>query len=149
MTALSSSEGRSASSPSVLVVEDHLETRIFLEAALEEQFDVVAHAQASAALAIAERQAFDLLVFDISLGGDEDGVGLLRQVRALPDYAEVPALAVTAYAQPRDRQRYLEAGFDAYLSKPFFQDDILRMASHLLSSSSRTDASPTARDEAE
>lgn len=149
MTALSSSEGRSASSPSVLVVEDHLETRIFLEAALEERFDVVALAPAPAALEAAQRRAFDLLVFDISLGKNEDGVRLLRRVRALPGYAQVPALAVTAYALPRDRQRYLEAGFDAYLSKPFFQDDILEAAAQLLSSPAHTDASPDARDDAE
>jgi len=138
-----------APQPAALVVEDHMETRIFLEAALQERFDVVAVAEPVAALDVARRRSFDVLVFDIALGQNEDGVELLQQLRERPEYAHVPALAVTAYALPRDRKRYLDAGFDAYLSKPFFQDDILQVVEQLLGIAPRTDTSPGARGEVE
>lgn len=143
------SAGAAASQPAVLVVEDHTETRFFLEAALQDRFDVVAVDEPVAALEVARNRIFDLLVLDIALGADEDGVDLLRQLRGWADYAHVPALAVTANALPQDRKRYLEAGFDAYLSKPFFQDDILEVVEHLLGTMPGTDTSSEARGEAE
>jgi CheY-like chemotaxis protein len=149
MTDLTPPASPSASLPSVLVVEDHLETRIFLEAALDERFTVAAVGRASAALQAAQHRVFDLLVLDIALGDGVDGVELLHQLRAQPGYADVPALAVTAHALPRDRQHYLEVGFDAYLSKPFFQEDILRVVDALMSSASHHDTPSDAPSEVE
>jgi signal transduction histidine kinase len=58
----------------------------------------------------------DVLVSDIGLP-DEDGYALLRRLRA-GSSAPVPAIAVTAYAEPRHREHAIAAGFQAYLAKP-------------------------------
>lgn len=43
----------------------------------------------------------------------------------MPATRHIPALALTAYALPGDRERFLEYGFDGYLSKPFVQEQLL------------------------
>jgi two-component system cell cycle response regulator DivK len=47
-----------------------------------------------------------------------DGVAALRALRALPETAAVPVVAVTAFAMKDDRDRLLAAGFDGYVEKP-------------------------------
>jgi two-component system cell cycle response regulator DivK len=59
----------------------------------------------------------DLVLMDIQLP-DIDGVEALRRLRAREGTTAVPVLALTAQAMEGDRERFLDAGFDAYLSKP-------------------------------
>jgi two-component system cell cycle response regulator DivK len=58
-----------------------------------------------------------LVLMDVQLPGI-DGVEALRRVRADPRTARIPVLALTAQAMEGDRERFLAAGFDGYLSKP-------------------------------
>ncbi len=63
----------------------------------------------------------DVLVADIGMPG-EDGYWLVEQVRADDALADLPAIALTAYARPEDRARSLAAGFLAHLTKPLDAD---------------------------
>ena len=61
---------------------------------------------------------YDLILMDINLGDPErDGVYYLKELRKT-DYAAKPIVAVTAYAMSGDRERFMDAGFDEYFSKP-------------------------------
>ncbi len=111
--------------PRVLVAEDNADTRRLVERTIAEYYDVETAADASTALALAQRAWFDLLLLDVNLGSGPGGADLLRSLRAIPAYAYVPALAVTAYALPGDHRRLLEAGFSGYLAKPFTRDELL------------------------
>jgi CheY-like chemotaxis protein len=75
----------------------------------------------------------ELLISDIGLPG-LDGYGLIARIRALPSDRGgcVPAIALTAFAQPEDRDRALWSGFQAHLTKPVDPDDLLRSAGKLL-----------------
>ena len=59
----------------------------------------------------------DLVLMDIQLP-DIDGVEALGRLRADERTASIPVLALTAQAMEGDRERFLAAGFDGYLSKP-------------------------------
>ena len=59
----------------------------------------------------------DLALMDIQLP-DIDGVETLGRLRADERTASIPVLALTAQAMEGDRERFLAAGFDGYLSKP-------------------------------
>jgi PAS domain S-box-containing protein len=111
--------------PRLLLVEDHDETRHLLQRMLRGTYDVSAVADARTALDLLSRERFDLLVLDIHLGGRQTGADVLRVARTLPGYARTPAVAVTAYALPGDREGFLEGGFDGYVSKPFTAEVIL------------------------
>ena len=66
---------------------------------------------------MAAEQAPALVLMDIQLP-DIDGTEALRRLREDERTAGIPVLALTAQAMHGDRERFLEAGFDGYLSKP-------------------------------
>lgn len=111
----------------ILLVEDDHDTQQLLLALLEEVYDVTVASRAEEAYILAGQQEFDMILTDIDLGEGPDGGDLLQQLRAMPEYATSPIVAVTAYALPGDRERFLEMGFTAYVSKPFDVDDLLRL----------------------
>ncbi|MGE5358754.1 MAG: ATP-binding protein [Bacteroidales bacterium] len=118
----------------VLVVEDEDDTREMLCAAL-------GRAGATVLSAPSVREAFEIftgtpaagraeiIIADIGLPA-EDGYALLRRIRALD--APVPAIAVTGYAGPEDRERAAAAGFDRHFAKPVDPRHLVSAAAELL-----------------
>jgi PAS domain S-box-containing protein len=101
----------------VLIVEDHDDARELVEAVLESAGARVLSARSTAeALERASTARPDVLIADIGLPG-ADGYELLRQLRARHG-ANLPAIALTAYARASDRDQALAAGFQQYLVKP-------------------------------
>ena len=102
----------------ILVVEDDEDARELLVTVLSNQGASVASA-ASVEDAITEldRARPDVLVSDVGLPG-ADGFELLRRVRSRHTPEQLPAIALTAYARPEDRDLSREAGFQAHLAKP-------------------------------
>jgi two-component system cell cycle response regulator DivK len=72
---------------------------------------------ARAGLVLAAAHHPDLILMDVQLP-DEDGVAALRRLRAEPALAQIPVVALTAFAMRNDREQFLAAGFDGYISKP-------------------------------
>ena len=102
----------------VVVVEDNVRSRRLVRDLLElHGFGIVEAESAEEALEAMQDARPDLVLLDIQLPG-MDGVAALRVLREDPRTADVPAIAVTAYAMRGDEERLLEAGFDAYIAKP-------------------------------
>jgi CheY-like chemotaxis protein len=117
----------------VLVVEDEADSRDLLAALLGAGGAMVtAVPSVPEALAQFDRDVPDLLIADIGLP-HEDGYSLIRQVRALASGSadRVPAMALTAYARPEDRDKALAAGFQMHLAKPVAPDDFMDAVSAL------------------
>ena len=76
------------------------------------------------AVTLATRHGPALVLMDVRLQ-DMDGTDALRILRTDPRTASIPVLAITAQAMKGDRERFLEAGFDGYLSKPIDVDALL------------------------
>ena len=104
--------------PSVLVVEDNEKNmklfRDVLQAAGYRTLEATTGAQA---VELAAEHSPDLVLMDIQLP-DFDGVEALGRLRASDSTASLTVLALTAQAMEGDRDRFLAAGFDGYLSKP-------------------------------
>lgn len=118
----------------VLLVEDESDTRTLLTHVLEGAgVRVVAAEDAAAALRLIEQSPPDLMLSDIGLPGT-DGYALMRAVRRLPEHrgGTMPAIALTAFAQPEDRNRSALAGFQAHIPKPFDLEDLLATIGRLL-----------------
>ena len=102
----------------ILVVEDNPANQMLIEAVLGGLgYAVTLASSADEALERLEHALPDLILMDIQLGG-QDGLALTRQLKADPETAAIPVVAVTAYAMVADRQRILEAGCAGYISKP-------------------------------
>jgi Amt family ammonium transporter len=121
----------SAKEATLLIVEDNRNTRLLAEHMLASRYSVTSSCESEAA-ALVQQQRFDAFLIDIDLGSEEDGVALLRRLRALPNGAEAPAVAFTAHAMPGDERQYREAGFDDYLSKPFSREELLNIVQRAL-----------------
>ncbi len=107
------------SSARVLVVEDNDMNMQLVEYLLEEGgYSIVKAASGEEALSIARGgDPVDLILMDIHLPGI-DGLSVVREMKAEPRTSAVPILALTAHAMRGDRDRFLEAGCDGYISKP-------------------------------
>jgi CheY-like chemotaxis protein len=105
----------------VLVVEDNDMNMQLVEFLLEEGgFEIVKATSGEEALSITgsgDAAGTDLILMDIHLPG-MDGLSVVRAMKADPRTARVPILALTAHAMRGDRDRFLEAGCDGYISKP-------------------------------
>ena len=122
------SNGSSASArPHLLVIENHEPTRMFVQHVLQEAYRLTLVGTAQEALERAEAVGFDAVLVDIALQSPHDGIDVMNGLRDFDAYAGVPIVAMTAYAMPGDKERFLEAGFDAYISKPFVRADILAL----------------------
>jgi CheY-like chemotaxis protein/nitrogen-specific signal transduction histidine kinase len=104
----------------VLVVDDDPDAREMVQRLLVERHAVVSTAASSEdALRQFRDGRFDVLISDIGMPG-EDGLTLIRRVRALGPEAggDVPAVALTAYARPEDRSKAMSAGYTRHAAKP-------------------------------
>jgi CheY-like chemotaxis protein len=105
----------------ILVVEDNDMNMQLVEFLLEEGgYDIVKAASGEEALAITRDSgngAPDLILMDIHLPG-MDGLSVVRAMKTDDRTARIPILALTAHAMRGDKDRFLEAGCDGYISKP-------------------------------
>jgi CheY-like chemotaxis protein len=103
----------------VLVVEDNDMNMQLVEYLLEEGgYQIVKAASGEDALSIARGgEPVDLILMDIHLPGI-DGLSVVREMKTDERTKAIPILALTAHAMRGDRDRFLEAGCDGYISKP-------------------------------
>ncbi|MCZ7557829.1 MAG: response regulator [Bacteroidia bacterium] len=109
----------------ILLVEDDEQSIQYVQVLLRNTWDVTATAWADEAWDILNHKGIDLVLMDLSLPGDENGLDLTMKIRKSPNHAALPIIAVTAHAFPADRVRCIEAGCNAYLSKPFERKDLI------------------------
>ena len=104
----------------ILVVDDELDSRDFVSFVLEEAgAEVISLSSAAEALESIEQTAPDLLVSDIGMP-HIDGYMLIERIRTqlAPEYRQLLAIALTAYAGEANERQVLQAGFDKHLAKP-------------------------------
>ncbi|MGZ4778447.1 MAG: PAS domain S-box protein [Thermoanaerobaculia bacterium] len=112
----------------VLVVDDEPDSRRTICAILE-QYGARVSAASSAAegLALSERGSFEVLLCDIAMP-EEDGYSLIRRLRSPGDQrSRLPAVALTAYGRPSEREIALAEGFNEYLKKPVEPDELISL----------------------
>lgn len=120
-------------SPRILAVEDNPETQLLLEHLLKGSYDVIVVPGVEGALDAVGNGSFDVLLLDINLSEEKTGTDLLHLIREQQGMGAVPAVALTAYAMPGDREGFLEKGFDEYVSKPFTRADLTEAIENTLS----------------
>ncbi|HET6685493.1 MAG TPA: response regulator [Jiangellaceae bacterium] len=102
----------------ILVVEDNdRNLKLVRDVLVFAGFEVLEAQTGEQGVAIAETTLPDLVLMDLQLPGI-DGAEALRRLRDNPATAELPVVAVTAFAMKEDGERTRQAGFDGYITKP-------------------------------
>lgn len=119
----------------ILVVEDDDLTLEYMEIVLTRNFYQVRTARTALEIwTQIEEHHVDLILMDISLVGEVDGLELTKQIRSVERFRMIPIIAVTAHAHHLDRLNSLAAGCNEHIPKPIHVDRLLQIISqHLLS----------------
>jgi CheY-like chemotaxis protein len=108
----------------IAVVEDNPDNRLLVRVLLDSLYEVTEYENGSSALEGFHSNLPDLVLLDVSLP-EIDGTEVLRRIRADPGLRDLPVIALTAHAMATDREKYLSAGFDDYVSKPIVDENVL------------------------
>jgi CheY-like chemotaxis protein len=108
----------------IAVIEDNPDNRLLVQAILEDDYEIVEFESGTAAMDGLEAAGPDLVLLDISLPG-MDGTDVLRWIRGHERLSDLPVLALTAHAMAGDREKYLAAGFNDYVTKPIVDEAVL------------------------
>ena len=108
----------------IAVVEDNPDNRLLVQAILEELYQLTEYASGAEALVGLRQARPDLVLLDVSMP-EMDGLDVIGAIRADDGLRGLPVIALTAHAMSGDRDRFLAAGFDGYVSKPIVSETVL------------------------
>jgi CheY-like chemotaxis protein len=102
----------------ILIVDDNRASRDLIRAILKTvRCHIVEATHGQEALDLMQHERPDLVLLDIDMPG-LDGLQVVKKIREDASLANLPVVAVTAFAMEPDRERCMAAGFTAYLAKP-------------------------------
>lgn len=118
----------------ILIVEDNPQNMRLIEMTLRARSYVLLTANdGEKALDVAVREHPDLIIMDIQLP-KISGYDVTKKMRQMPKFINTPIIALTAYAMEGDKEKFIEAGCDAYLSKPIDTRELPELIANILGS---------------
>jgi len=116
----------------ILVIEDNDQNRYLVTFVLEKNgYQVIAARDGLEGVSKAKEEKPDLILVDIRLPV-MDGYEVTRQLRELPEFKDVPIIALTAYAMKGDQEKTLEAGCNGYITKPIIPEEFIKVVNSYL-----------------
>ena len=117
----------------ILIVEDNPQNMRLIEMTLRaKNYTLLKATDGEEALDVAMRERPDLIIMDIQLP-KMNGFEVTRKLRETPAFSHTPIIGVTAYAMKGDREKVIESGCDAYLSKPINTRELRDVIAEMLS----------------
>ncbi|WP_255434049.1 PAS domain-containing hybrid sensor histidine kinase/response regulator [Ammoniphilus sp. CFH 90114] len=123
----------------ILYIEDNVANVTLVKRILADysHFSLVSAQEAVTGINMAVENPPDLILLDLHLPG-MDGFEALQRLRTVPSTREIPIVAVSANAMPKDIQDALNRGFEHYITKPLDVPAFIKTITHLLKSKSNT-----------
>jgi CheY-like chemotaxis protein len=119
-------------SKKILIVEDNPQNMRLMKMALSaESYLLLEATDGEEALEVAKRERPDLIIMDVQLP-KMSGLEVARKLREIPEFNRTPIVAITAYAMKGDEEKALDAGCNAYLSKPIRARDLPNVIAKML-----------------
>jgi len=118
--------------PAILIVENEVSNRILIERVLSTRgYRCISASNGQEALDLLDREPVDLILTDLSMPV-LDGYRTTQLIRSRPQLANVPIVAVTAYALSEEGEAAKRIGCTEYLTKPFKPRQLLELVDRLL-----------------
>ena len=118
------------SKPKLLITEDDIENQKFLQFFLKRYFSVDTCDSSDTFYERMSKEQYDIILMDISIKGNKNGLELTRELKNNPHSSGILVVCYTAHAFNKDRINALDAGCDAYISKP---TDVYTLLNSLIS----------------
>lgn len=118
----------------LLLVEDNLDLQSFLLSNFSPAYDLLHCVSVDEALYLAKENLPEIVITDIMLQGEKDGIDLCQALKSDPLTNHIPILILTARAGAETKQKALKSGVDAYLTKPFSVRELELSLENLLES---------------
>ena len=116
----------------ILIVEDSPQNMRLLEMVLGAKgYTLLKATDGEEALDMAMREQPDLVIMDVQIP-KLSGLEVTRKLRETPAFSHTPIIGITAYAMKGDRERVIESGCDAYLSKPISTRELPEVIAQML-----------------
>ncbi len=126
--------------PNLLVVEDDSENQKYLNILLRNSYEVEICDCANSFYKKMEEKKFDIILMDISLSGQKDGLQLTNEIRLHENFKTIPIVALSAHAFQKDKDDAYKAGVDLYLTKPIPKNHLLESLDKVLHQKSDKDS---------
>jgi len=110
----------------ILIVEDDDISKKAMSLHLKNYYQIDSAKDGKEAIELFLQNDYQLILMDINLGIGKNGIEVMKEIRKTDKGKTIPVIAITAYANFGDRESFLSAGFDNYISKPYQPDDLLR-----------------------
>jgi signal transduction histidine kinase/DNA-binding response OmpR family regulator len=117
--------------PTLLIVEDNLDVQVYLTSCLENQYHLIYAENGQVGIDLALEQVPDLIVSDVMMPV-KDGFALCNTLKEDERTSHIPIVLLTAKADFDSKMQGLRKGADAYLTKPFEQEELLVILQNLL-----------------
>ena len=118
--------------PTILIIENEVSNRLLIERVLSTRgYRCISASNGQEALNILDREYVDLILTDLSMPV-LDGYRTTQLIRERPEMANVPIVAVTAYALNDESEAAMQIGCNEYLTKPFKPRQLLELVDRLL-----------------
>jgi PAS domain S-box-containing protein len=111
----------------ILIVEDNKTNAELVAIYLKDWFSTDLAYSGTQAVKMAYLNDYDIILMDINLGPDMDGIKAAHEIRGIEQYAVKPIIAVTGYSTWDEKKFILDQGFTEFLTKPFEKEELLRV----------------------
>ena len=117
----------------ILVVDDQKEVRELIEVTLRSDgHEIIQAKNGKDAVKISKTQKPDVIIMDIMMPGDLDGLEATRLVKQNPDTKHIKIIMLTAKGQSTDFDEGFAAGADGYFTKPFSPLDLIKKVEEVI-----------------
>lgn len=110
--------------PKILIVEDYMMNVDIMRYFLNDMANMDNTANAEETLIAIEKEKYDLILMDINLKDNVGGIELMKIIRKIDKYTDVPIIAITGYTSYADQDTFMREGFSGFLAKPFSQKQL-------------------------
>ena len=124
----------------ILVVDDKKDSRVLVGKILRLRgYEIIGAETGEDAINMTQNELPDLILMDVRMPGEIDGLEATRRIKALPQLAHIPILAMTASVRPEDMERALDDGCNGFIRKPIDIDELPKEVAEHIARASSTD----------
>ncbi|HVO75505.1 MAG TPA: PAS domain S-box protein [Ignavibacteriaceae bacterium] len=108
-----------------LYIEDQIDSQILFKVQMKDLNDIKFAVSFEEAIPLFKSYNFDLIVIDMNLSGEYNGLDALKMIHQISGFETTPVIAVSAYVLPGDKEKFISSGFSDFISKPLFREKMI------------------------